>query len=68
VEHLIVQLFKPILAYSSQEDLVAYLFKHPVLMSPYYTELLEGWAATLSGPQQSIALRCIALNNERPGD
>lgn len=64
MEHLIVQSFKPMLTFSSRADSVAYLFKHPVLMSPYYTELLERWASGLPPVQRGTALRAIALKKE----
>jgi hypothetical protein len=44
MEHPIIRLFVPILASKTSDQAVAYLLEHPVLTSPYYTELLENWA------------------------
>ena len=64
MEHPFVQLFRPALKYSSRADAVAYLYQHPVLLSPYYTALLENWAGTLPPDEQQAALRSIALKKE----
>jgi hypothetical protein len=64
MEHPFVQLFKPVLDYTSRADAIAYLYQHPVLMSPYYTGLLENWATTLSPDEKQAALRSIELKKE----
>ena len=52
MEHPFVELFKPAMQCASRAGAVAYLYQHPVLLSPYYTALLEGWAGTLPPDEQ----------------
>ena len=61
MEHPFLTLFKPLLATRTNDEAVAYLLKHPVLTSPYYTELLEKWAGTQPPPERSAIERMIQL-------
>jgi hypothetical protein len=64
MEHPIVVLFKPLLEFEARSDATSYLLEHPVLTSPYYEDLLKGWASSLGPAQQEAALRALALKNE----
>jgi hypothetical protein len=61
MEHPFLTLFKPLLSMNGDNDAVAYILKHPVLTSPYYTDLLRQWAAGLPPESQGRAEQLIAL-------
>jgi hypothetical protein len=56
MEHPIITLFKPVLATGNSDEAMAYMRQHPVLMSPYYTDLLQKFVGTLAEPDRSKVL------------
>jgi hypothetical protein len=56
MEHPIITLFKPILETGNSDEAMAYMRQHPVLMSPYYTNLLQGFVDTLAESDRSKVL------------
>jgi hypothetical protein len=56
MEHPIITLFKPVLAAGNSEEAMAYMRQHPVLMSPYYTKLLQSFVDTLGESDRSKVL------------
>jgi hypothetical protein len=52
MEHPIITLFKPILAAENSDGAMTYMRLHPVLFSPYYTDLLQRFVATLADSDQ----------------
>lgn len=61
MEHPLITLFRPLLATRSTENAVVYLLKHPVLMSPYFDNLLHEWANQLSAPERTKAQQLLQL-------
>jgi hypothetical protein len=53
MEHPIITLFKPVLAAGNTDDGLAYMRLHPVLFSPYYTDLLQRFVTTLGESDRS---------------
>jgi CHAT domain-containing protein len=64
MEHPFLTLFRPLLGYADRAGAATYILAHPVLSSPYYTELLRGWAAGLNADDREKAERAIALKLE----
>jgi hypothetical protein len=64
MEHPFLTLFRPLLGYADRTEATAYILAHPVLSSPYYTDLLRGWAAGLDAADRQRAERAIALKLE----
>lgn len=64
MEHPFLTLFRPLLGYADRAEATTYILAHPVLSSPYYTELLRGWAAGLESDEREQAERAIALKLE----
>jgi CHAT domain len=62
--HPTIDLFRPLLRCRTKDEAISYLLKHPVLVSPYYTTLLQDWAATLASPERERAKQTIALKLE----
>ncbi len=62
MEHPIITLFKPVLATGNRDEAMAYMRQHPVLMSPYYTNLLQGFVDTLA---ESDRLKVLPVMNAR---
>jgi hypothetical protein len=56
MEHPIITLFKPILATGGSDEAMGYMRQHPVLLSPYYTDLLRKFVGTLAESDQSRVL------------
>lgn len=72
MEHPIITLFKPVLAVGNSDEAIAYMRQHPVLMSPYYTDLLRKFVSTLAESDQSRVLpvlnaRAAAFEEIRAG-
>jgi hypothetical protein len=61
MEHPIITVFRPLLATKSVKEAVCDLPKHPVLMSPYFDNLLQEWANPLSAPKRTKAQQLIQL-------
>ena len=61
MDHPFIALFKPLLATGTTDEAVAYLLKHPVLTSSYYTALLEKWAGSRPLPERHAIERMIQL-------
>jgi hypothetical protein len=72
MEHPIITLFKAVLATGNSGEAMAYMRQHPVLLSPYYTNLLQGFVGTLAEPDRSKVLpvmnaRAAAFEDVRAG-
>jgi hypothetical protein len=56
MEHPIITLFRPVLTTGNGDEAMAYMRQHPVVMPPYYTDLLQGFVDTLAEPDRSKVL------------